>query len=272
MNDAVLAAVMTMLAVFGFLPRRGRGLHRLTAAAQRRPSTGATELARSSSRRLVPLAGLAVVAVAVGLSLGPGLVVACLALGVILFVVAGQRRAARRLSLAAERRTQVIEACDVLAADLTAGRPPHEALEGAATICPDLQVAATAARLGGDVPGVLRLSAETPGAEGLTSLAAAWRVAEESGAPFASITERLAATLRAEEAVRHQITTNLAGARTTARLLAVLPLFGTALGYALGANPLTFLTETPPGWLCLATGLALAITGLHWTNRLATPH
>jgi tight adherence protein B len=61
----------------------------------------------------------------------------------------------------------------------------------------------------------------------------------------------------------------LAGARSSARILAALPLFGTALGYSLGADPLSFLTSTPPGWLCLTAGLALTALGLHWTTRLA---
>jgi tight adherence protein B len=64
----------------------------------------------------------------------------------------------------------------------------------------------------------------------------------------------------------------LAGARSTARILAALPIFGIALGYSLGARPLTFLTATPAGWLCLAAGLGLTALGLHWTSRLAEVH
>jgi tight adherence protein B len=165
----------------------------------------------------------------------------------------------------------VIEACDVLAAELSAGRPPSEGLEAAATVCPDLQIASAAAKLGGDVPAALDLAAESPGSEGLRALAAAWRVAEESGAAFAAITERLAESLRADESIRRQITSTLAGPRATARLLAILPLFGSFIGFAIGANPLTFLLHTPPGWLCLALGLFLTFAGLQWTNSQAKP-
>ena len=70
--------------------------------------------------------------------------------------------------------------------------------------------------------------------------------AEESGAAFAALTERLADSLRADEAIHRQTEASLAGARSTARILAALPVFGIALGYALGAHPLTFLTATPP--------------------------
>ncbi|MEV6411703.1 type II secretion system F family protein [Kribbella sp. NPDC051718] len=205
------------------------------------------------------------------LSTDPSIVVTALTIGVVALVVASQRTRSAKARMATARRATVIEACDVLSAELTAGRPPAAALEGAATVCPDLQVASAAAKLGGDVPSLLELIAETPGAEGLRALAAAWRVADESGAAFAVITERLADSLRADESIRHQILTGMAGPRATARLLAVLPLFGTALGYALGANPLAFLTQTPPGWLCLALGLTLSTLGLHWTNTQTKP-
>ncbi|WP_344844412.1 type II secretion system F family protein [Kribbella ginsengisoli] len=205
------------------------------------------------------------------MSTDPSVLVIALTVGVVALVVISHRTRTAKARIAAARRATVIEACDVLSAELTAGRPPAAALEGAATVCPDLQVASAAAKLGGDVPTLLELIAETPGAEGLRALAAAWRVADESGAAFAVITERLADSLRADESIRRQITTGMAGTRATARLLAVLPLFGTALGYALGANPLAFLTQTPPGWLCLALGLALSTLGLHWTNTQTKP-
>jgi tight adherence protein B len=69
--------------------------------------------------------------------------------------------------------------------------------------------------------------------------------------------------------VRRQVSAGLAGARATARLLASLPILGLCLGYAVGARPLTFLTGTQVGWLCLAVGLALAGVGLFWVERLA---
>jgi tight adherence protein B len=219
------------------------------------------------------IAGVIAVGISIAASLGPQVVVTSSAVAVTAAVVITQRARHRRDRAEATRRAQIIEACDVLAADLSAGRPPSEALAGAATVCVDLQIASAAASLGGDVPAALELAAEFPGSAGLRALAAAWRVAEESGAAFSAITERLADSLRADETIRRQITASLAGTRATARLLAALPLFGTALGYALGANPLTFLTATPLGWLCLALGLSLTTAGLLWTNHLANlPH
>jgi tight adherence protein B len=261
MSPALISCLLAMSALLLLLPARGRGLHRLAARA--------TLPSRPRLPQRWLLAPLAVLAV---LLLGMQFLVSVLALAVVLSLVLVQRAQHRRRTTAAARRAQIIEALDVLAADLTAGRPPIDALEGAASSCSDFQVAYAAAKLGGDIPGALELAAESPGAEGLRALSAAWRVAEESGAAFAALTERLADSLRADEAIHRQTAASLAGAHSTARILALLPVFGIALGYSLGAKPLSFLTATPTGWLCLTAGLALTTLGLHWTTHLSKPH
>ncbi|GAA3146229.1 tight adherence protein B [Kribbella aluminosa] len=197
--------------------------------------------------------------------------VSTLAITVVLLLAANQRAHHKRQKIITTRRATIIEALDVLSADLTAGRPPIAALEGAASISPDLQPVHAAAKLGADVPTALTRAATTPGATSLRALAAAWRVTEQSGATFAALTERLANSLRADEAIHRQTEASLATARSTARILATLPTAGIALGYALGAHPLTFLTTTAPGYFCLTTGLLLTTAGLHWTTRLSTP-
>ncbi|MEV5961758.1 type II secretion system F family protein [Kribbella sp. NPDC051952] len=264
---AFVSGFLVFLAAALLLPRPGRGLHRLTTPTRDRdPGKPTPHLL--SRRRLVVIPPAAAILVAV---LGAQFLVSTIAIAVVLALVASQRAHQRRRTVAASRRTQIVEALDVLAAELTAGRPPVDALEGAASISPDFQVAHAAAKLGGDVPGALELAVEEPGATGLRALSAAWRVAEESGAAFAALTERLADSLRADESIHRQTEASLAGARSTARILAALPIFGIALGYGLGAKPLTFLTATPPGWFCLAAGLSLTALGLHWTTNLAKP-
>ncbi len=256
-----LATLCILLALHLLFPPL-HPLRRLTAA---NPRPAARPL--SSGRRkllLVPAAALVL------LAFGPPAFFSAAAIAVIATLAWLQREQHRRQAAATTRRTTVIEALDVLAADLAAGRPPIDALGGAATVAPDLHAAHAAAKLGGDVPTALELAAQSPGSEGIRALAATWRVAEESGAAFASLTERLADSLRADEAIHRQTAAGLAGARASARILAALPLFGIALGYSLGAHPLTFLTATPPGWLCLTCGLTLTALGLHWTARLAT--
>lgn len=279
MNPAFIAGVLALCAITLLIPRRGRGLHRLTPAADdqaisSKPSTSTFARvmpALAESPHLVRLWPLVPTTVFLALLLGPQILVSTIAIGVIVALVAVQRAQHQRRASTTARRTQIIEALDILAADLTAGRPPIDALEGAASISPDFQVAHAAAKLGGDVPGALDLAAESSGAGGLRALAAAWRVSEESGAAFAALTDRLTDSLRADETIHRQTEASLAGARSTARILAALPIFGIALGYSLGASPLTFLTATPAGYLCLAAGLALTAAGLHWTTHLSKP-
>ncbi|MFB6719916.1 type II secretion system F family protein [Kribbella sp. NPDC056345] len=256
--NRLLATLCFLLALHLLFPLPLNPLRRLTAAVPRPLSGGRRKLL------LVPVAALVL------LTVGPPVFFSTAALAVITTLAWLQREQHRRQAAATTRRTTVIEALDVLAADLAAGRPPIDALGGAATIAPDLHPAHAAAKLGGDVPTALELAAQSPGSEGIRALAATWRVAEESGAAFASLTERLADSLRGDEAIHRQTAAGLAGARASARILAALPLFGIALGYSLGAHPLTFLTATPPGWLCLTGGLTLTALGLQWTARLAT--
>ncbi|GAA1589496.1 hypothetical protein GCM10009804_52150 [Kribbella hippodromi] len=276
MTAPFLAAFLAFLTCTLAFPSRTSSLHRLNPSKRLPPTSAPPPNPHHSQRKHLwtrhPQAWLlAPPALLITALLGSQAIAITLAIATVLALVATQRARHQQEKSEASRRTQIIEALDVLAADLSAGRPPIAALEGAASISPDLEVVHAAAKLGADVPTALTRASTTPGASSLRALAAAWRVTEQSGAAFATLTERLANSLRSDEAIRRQTESSLAGAHSTARLLATLPAFGIALGYALGAHPLTFLTATPPGWLCLATGLALTATGLHWTTHLAKP-
>ncbi|MBT2206814.1 type II secretion system F family protein [Actinomadura sp. NEAU-AAG7] len=180
-----------------------------------------------------------------------------------------------RRSLPHRWRTAVIELCDGMAAELAAGRTPHEAFRASATSL-DPHVSKTLLNpprpppSGHDeMPDHLERSADQPGAEGLRLLAACWRIGAERGGTLATVLDGLAAALRDEEALRQDVTVQLAGPRATARLLAALPLLGVAMAAALGAHPISFLCGSLPGLACLTTGVGLNATGLWWTRRLA---
>jgi tight adherence protein B len=186
--------------------------------------------------------------------------------GVVATVLVRRSRAAAR---ARTRRAEVVEACDALASGLRAGQPPHRVLDRAAGDVSALRAAAAAARLGGDVPTALRRAAEPEGAEGFGAVAAAWTVAERSGAGPAEVLARIAGVVRAEAEYRRQVDVALGTSRSTARLLAVLPLLGIALGSGIDAHPLDVLFGSPLGAWCLLIGTALAGAGLLWVERLA---
>ncbi|MFG2461019.1 type II secretion system F family protein [Streptomyces sp. NPDC048523] len=125
-----------------------------------------------------------------------------------------------------------------------------------------------AARFGGDVPGALAAAARRPGAEGLLGLAACWRVAVDQGAGLAAGLDRLEGALRAERDQRADLRAQLAGARSTAWMLAGLPVLGLSLGAALGADPLHVLLHTGTGLGCLLVGGLLEGVGMWWATRI----
>ncbi|MER6911153.1 type II secretion system F family protein [Streptomyces sp. NPDC000594] len=187
---------------------------------------------------------------------------------------------ARRGAAARERRADaVIALCGAVTAELRAGLQPGRALlvaAGETTGGGDALGAAgpavtAAARFGGDVPGALREAAREPGAEGLAGLAACWQVTVDGGAGLAAAVDRLEEALRAERDQREDLRAQLAGARSTVGLLALLPVVALALGSVLGAEPLRVLLHTPAGLLCLAVGGALEAAGLWWAARIVRP-
>ena len=164
---------------------------------------------------------------------------------------------------------QVAEIVDSLAAELGAGILAEQALKHLAADMPMLEGAAAASRMGGDVAGALRAAAQQPGAEGLDELAAAWEVSERSGAPMARVLDRLGDGIRDERETQREISAGLGPAKATARLMAVLPLFGLGMGVSMGARPVHILLDTVVGSLCLALGAALACAGVWWVDQIA---
>ncbi|MGX1368426.1 tight adherence protein B [Streptomyces canus] len=205
----------------------------------------------------------------------------------------------RRVRLAREERrvrerraAAVIALCAVVAGEVRAGRQPGEALVRAvrdfegpgdgragrggsrpgspeSSGLGETQAAVlAAARFGGDVPQALAAAARRPGAEGLSGLAACWRVAVDQGAGLAAGLDRLEGALRAERDQRADLRAQLTGARSTAWMLAALPVLGLGLGAALGADPLHVLLHTGSGLGCLLAGGLLEGAGMWWATRI----
>ncbi|MFC1442947.1 type II secretion system F family protein [Streptacidiphilus sp. N1-10] len=186
------------------------------------------------------------------------------------------RRRRRGARLEESRRRAVVGLCAALAGELRTGATPNQAVETAVSdgTVPEAQaldctVLLAAVRYGGSVPEAFQALAELPGAEGAAGIAACWQVSSSSGAGLADGLDRVAEGLRAERSLAESIRAELAGPRSTAGLLAALPLFGLLLGIALGADPLRMLLHTPGGLVCLFGGALLEWAGLAWTARIA---
>jgi tight adherence protein B len=161
------------------------------------------------------------------------------------------------------------QVCDVLAAELEAGRPTEAALAEAVESWPQIRPVAEVCRLGGDVPDALHRASMRPGAAGLGLLAAAWVVAVRTGGGLSGATRRVADTVRRDLGTRRVVAGELASARATARLVAALPVLTLVMGSGAGGDPWQFLVGTPFGLCCLAGGLAFGLAGLWWMEMIA---
>ena len=257
----VVSALAITLAVLLWCPVNPVRRLRVTATASR--PQGRPRLA--SLLALVVAAAIAsgwVVDAARGAVLGFTLGVAGALAG---WTVVRARRARRRNRMA----DQVARGCSELAALLRAGHPPGRALQLVAADDPVFAEPAAHAAVGGDLMAALQRMAERPGCRGLLGLAAAWRVAERTGASMTACLDELAIGLAAERELRRTVDTELAAPRLTGRLLGFLPAVGLILGYAVGGDPVGYLIGSPPGLVCLGSGISLAVAGVVWTEKLA---
>lgn len=172
---------------------------------------------------------------------------------------------------AARERTWVrcLEIIEVLAGDLRSGAAPVLALERLAGDFEEVRPLQETARNGGDVAHAWQVLARRPGAEGCRWVAAAWAVAEQSGAPLAATLDHVANDLRREQETHRDVKAAVAPARSTATLMAVLPVIALSMGSGLGGSPLTVITTTVPGALLVTAGTVLAALGVAWVDRIA---
>lgn len=169
------------------------------------------------------------------------------------------------------------EALRSFADALRAGAHPVPAAESAAAeahpaAAAVLTAIATAARLGGDVaPALAATAANLPAlAPHLPDLAKAVRMANRHGLPLADVMDASRRDLHLRARHAKTVQARMAGPRTTATILAALPVIGIALGESTGASPLHVLAHTGLGQAMLVVGALLISAGLTWTARLTT--
>jgi tight adherence protein B len=183
----------------------------------------------------------------------------------------------RQLRVHEANRTSLIatdglaEALRSLVAALRAGAHPATAAESAAEDAPPetaatMRAIAAVARLDGDMATVL----DTARNPALGRLTKAWQLAQRHGLPLADVLDAVRRDLEQRARFARQVEARMAGPRSSALALTLLPAFGVALGTIMGANPLAVLTGTGLGQLLLLAGVALLCTGVTWSNRITT--
>lgn len=274
MSGAVLAAgALVVAAVLVGRPQRVRHRMRSVRPAPMRIWTRLRSgIADLKERRLLIVG--AVVGVSAGAVLG-GPVAAVLCGG---YVAAATRAVLQRRNM--RRNRDIGRACadaiTGLADDLRAGRTIPDAFSGAVNdVAPvvdevtraELHDLVAATRRASDVPGALRRVRHPVLAPVFGRLATVWALSD-TGAPLASLLDRLDGELRSRRRGAEQAAAQLAASTTTARLLAALPLFGLILGPALGVDPTEQLLHTPIGGACAVLAMALQFGGFAWSSKL----
>lgn len=123
-------------------------------------------------------------------------------------------------------------------------------------------------------PALARLVAHCAGdpaaGAAVRTVVVASRLTHTLGSPLAEVLERCAVTVTEGEQARDARKVALAGPRSTARILAGLPLLGLLLGAGLGADPLGSATDGGWGTASVLAGLLLLLAGRRWTTALVT--
>jgi len=183
------------------------------------------------------------------------------------------RAAARRDALA--RDHDLSAALRLLRGELDVGSRPEPALLAAASVAGAHQSAfeagARAVRDGTDIVAAMSggTSRSRPAPE-LAVIAQAWALAEVTGAPLADVLGRVDDDVQARRAQVRAVASALAGPRSSAALLAALPVLGVVLGTAMGGRPLAVLFDSAGGQWLLCAGVMLDVAGLLWTSRLVS--
>lgn len=169
----------------------------------------------------------------------------------------------------------------LLVAELRAGSHPATAAEGAAVDAGPraarvFRAMAVSLRLGGEVRSVLYGHAVNtsglPGLNGiwgpLARMGRAWELADQYGVALADLLDSVRRDVEHRVAFVRDLEAKMAGPRSTAGVLAGLPLLGLLLGEAAGSAPLAVLTEQLAGQILLMVGVGLLCLGVFWTVRL----
>ena len=263
MNGSMAGALLLSLAllVFPASPRR-----RLTPAAP--PRWRVRVGIRTAGFATVCAAIVAIATVAL-LPLTTALAVA-----VVGATAALRYRRRSRMRRAVDEGRTLEAALDVLVSELRVGSHPVHAFcvaadETIGAVAMLLRGVAARARLGADVTVGLRAAARSSALPGhWDRLAVCWQLASDHGLAIAALMRTAQRDIAERQRFSARVASGMAGARTTAAILAALPVLGVLLGQLIGARPLGFLLSGHAGGWLLVVGSTLACGGLLWSDQI----
>ncbi len=188
-------------------------------------------------------------------------------------VMSRRRRAARRSARDAES-VDLRDALDILVGELRVGAHPVAALAAAAAevggrVGPCLDEVSARGRLGADIADGLRsVAARSAIPAQWQRMAVCWQLAAVHGVAVATLMRAAQHDIVERSRFRQRLDAGLAGPRTTAAVLAGMPVLGIALGQLIGARPVQFLLAGGTGGVVLLVGVALSCLGLFWSDRI----
>ena len=254
----VLAVLAGVACVWFLIPGQGPGMKRLLPRSRsRRPVVSPWRMGF-----LVGIVGLVAGVFAQPVTVVAGLLMVGITVAWVVQARMGQKRALKQAK-------EVARAAQVLESLLALGHVPISALSLASGECPIFEPAVAAVRMGGDPWEIMEHMSKVPGQAGLVQIGQAWRVCQVSGASMRESLETVRKNLEEDANTAGVIAGELAGPRATGQILAVLPLFGMGMAYAVGANPTQFFTEGVLGRSCLLLGIGLGCLGLVWSELVA---
>jgi tight adherence protein B len=185
-----------------------------------------------------------------------------------------RRRRQVRLRRRAAESVALQAALDVLVGELRVGAHPVVAFDVAAKevdgpVAASLRAVAARARLGADVAAGLRsVARRSPLSAHWERLAVCWQLAQTHGLAIAALMQAAQRDIVERERFSARVDAGMAGARTTATVLAALPVLGVGLGQLIGADPVGFLLSGGVGGWLLVIGVTLACIGVLWSDRI----
>jgi len=212
-----------------------------------------------------------VVAVALAVVLPVSVVAASSIAGATMWM---RRRRQARVKRRAAESAALQGALDVLVGELRVGAHPVAAFSLAATevegaVADSLRAVAARARLGADVPAGLHSVARSSSLPAhWERLAVCWRLAQDHGLAIATLMQTAQRDIVERDRFSAKVDAGMTGARTTAAVLAGLPLVGIGLGQLIGAEPVSFLLSDGVGGWLLVIGVTLACAGLLWSDQI----